>query len=69
MQTDYDTFSVVYSCDIVKFQVAWILTRKPLDRRNPADVSEINRIYSLAKNLLNTNVPNFDFDQVMRNTI
>ena len=45
------------------------MTRKPLDRRNQADASEIDRIYSLAKNLLNTNVPNFDFDQVMRPTV
>ena len=74
MQTDYDTFSVIYSCqndvvDIVKYELAWVLTRQPLDRSNPADAAEIQRIYSLAKDLLNKNVPNFDFDQIMRPTI
>ena len=67
MQTDYDTFSVIYSCqtyvfDFVKFELAWVLTRKPLDRNNSEDASEIDRIYNIAKDLFNANVPNFDFD-------
>ena len=62
MQTDYDTFAVIYSCsnyvfDIVKYEFAWVLTRKPLDRNNSEDAIEINRIYKIAKDLLNTNVP------------
>ena len=40
-----------------------------MDRSNPSDTSEIERIYTIAKDLLNTNVPNFDFDQIMRPTI
>ena len=67
MQTDYDTFSVIYSCqtyvfDFVKYELAWVLTRKPLDRNNSEDASEIDRIYNIAKDLFNANVPNFDFD-------
>jgi len=74
MQTDYDTFSVIYSCqnyvfDIVKYELAWVLTRKPLDRNNSEDASEINRIYTIAKDLLNKNVPDFDFDSIMRPTV
>ena len=55
--------------DIVKYELAWVLTRKPLDRNNSEDASEINRIYTIAKDLLNSNVPDFDFDQIMRPTI
>ena len=53
----------------MKYELAWVLTRQPLDRSNPDHASEIDRIYSIAKDLLNTNVPNFDFDQIMRPTI
>lgn len=55
--------------DIVKYELAWVLTRKPLDRNNSEDANEINRIYTIAKDLLNSNVPDFDFDQIMRPTI
>jgi hypothetical protein len=55
--------------DIVKYELAWVLTRQPLDRNNSEDASEINRIYTIAKDLLNSNVPDFDFDQIMRPTI
>ena len=46
----------------MKYELAWVLTRKPLDRSNPDDASEIERIYDIAKDLYNTNVPDFDFD-------
>ena len=39
--------------DIVKYELAWVLTRKPLDRNNSEDASEIERIYNIAKDLLN----------------
>ncbi len=55
--------------DIVKYELAWVLTRKPLDRNNSEDASEIERIYNIAKDLLNTNVPDFNFDKIMRPTI
>ena len=55
--------------DIVKYELAWVLTRQPLDRNNSEDANEINRIYTIAKDLLNSNVPDFDFDQIMRPTI
>lgn len=55
--------------DIVKYELAWVLTKKPLDRNNSEDANEINRIYTIAKDLLNSNVPDFDFDQIMRPTI
>ena len=55
--------------DIVKYELAWVLTRKPLDRNNSEDASEIERIYNIAKDLLNTNVPDFNFDKIMRPTL
>ena len=46
VKTDYDSFSIVYSCtnavfDVVKFDLAWVLTRKPLDHSDPNDSAEI----------------------------
>ena len=57
VKTDYENFSIIYSCtnavfDVIKFDLAWVLTRKPLDHNDPNDAAEIQSIVSIAKSEL-----------------
>lgn len=72
LDTDYENYTVVYSCRTllsgrVKNEYVWVLTRNPLDAA--IDSKEHARITNLAKDVLAKNVPGFDFDKVMRMTI
>ena len=52
IDTDYDSYTFVYECDQfgpVKFESGWILSRKNLDHKNPADKADIDRIQQLAE--------------------
>ena len=67
VKTDYDNFTIIYSCtnalfDVVKYDLAWVLARKPLDHNDPNDAAEIENFVSIAKQELESKVPGFVFD-------
>ena len=75
LATDYSSYAVVYSCRTSFFghkksEYAWILTRKPLDVNYSEqdmdimneDVMEWDRIKNIAKNVLEKQVPGYDFE-------
>ena len=72
LETDYDSYAIVYSCRTllqgrVRNEYSWILTRDPIDPTANAD--KFKEITKRAKDVLAENVPGFDFDNVMRRTI
>ena len=69
LATDYKSYAIVYKCknsvfNRVRNQMVWIYTRKPLDPGNSsADEIEFNRIYVLASDFLEQNLPDYDFNE------
>ena len=47
---------------MVKYDLAWVLARKPLDHNDPNDAAEIQNFVSIAKQELESKVPGFVFD-------
>ena len=72
LDTDYENYSIIYSCRTfffgkAKTEYAWILTREPLDPIE--NTNKFNEITQKARDVLAKNVPGFDFDAVMQRTI
>ena len=71
MDTDYDTYAYIYSGSpggwfgIGRYQLCWVLTRKPLSK----DSEELKDIHDRAKNFLEAEIPGFNFDEAMRHTL
>ena len=79
LSTDYTTYAVVYSCrtsffGFKKTEYAWVLTRKPLDVNyseqeldiNDPDVLEWTRIRDIAQEVLEKQVPGYDFENTLK---
>lgn len=72
LDTDYENYTIVYSCRTLlggraKNEYIWILSRNPLDPT--VDSEEHARITSHAKEVMAKNVPGFDWDKTMYRTI
>ena len=72
MSTDYTSYLLVYGCRTLFFnrkknEFVRVLTRKPLDPTE--DASEYKRIQNLVKDLLVKNVPGYNFEASLRNTL
>ena len=64
LDTDYKTYSIIYSetkdSDQKQTHI-WVLTRAPLDK----DSEEVLRIKEIAKQVLSGRINEFDFDEEM----
>ena len=72
LETDYDSYAVVYSCRTVLFgkvknEYVWILTREAMDPA--ATEGEFKRINQIAKDVIKKNAPDYDFDGQLRRTM
>ena len=70
LDTDYETYSIVYSHSkgflwLFPQDYAWVLTREPLTLDSPKRAEIIEK----AKQVFAERVPHFKFDEQMRNTL
>ena len=66
MGTDYETYSVVYSCTpvfagLITLEFMWILTRKNYE---PGTL-EYENIVNITHSIINEKVPNFDINTML----
>jgi len=70
LYTDYENVTIINSCTSLGFweyQTHWIMARKPLN--SDENTEEYSELIDNAKQVLEANIPGFDFEKDLRATV